>query len=151
MAFEKKLSETVSDASKQNLYHRAKHSFPDWTEEQIKAEADSGIALHKLPLEFSDETAGSTDVGDVSQVVPTAQFTNGFEPQGTSPHSWQWVSNGISSVAHKGLLLGGKVFALTAYDALANPQLVEDAKEDFAAHFGNKLFESPIPAEVKPR
>ncbi|MDN6117068.1 MAG: amidohydrolase, partial [Lacticaseibacillus paracasei] len=85
------------------------------------------------------------------QVVPTAQFTNGFEPQGTSPHSWQWVSNGISSVAHKGLLLGGKVFALTAYDALANPRLVEDAKEDFAAHFGNKLFESPIPAEVKPR
>lgn len=43
LAFEKKLSETVSDASKQNLYHRAKHSFPDWTEEQIKAEANSAL------------------------------------------------------------------------------------------------------------
>ena len=151
MAFEKKLSDTASEASKQNSYNRAKHSFPDWTEEQVRKEAEAGIALHKLPLEFTDETAGSTDVGDVSQVVPTAQFTNGFEPQGTSPHTWQWVSNGISSVAHKGLLLGGKVFALTAYDALTNPDLVEDAKKDFEEHFAGKQFESPIPAEVKPR
>ncbi|MBC7032374.1 amidohydrolase, partial [Salmonella enterica subsp. enterica serovar Enteritidis] len=61
------------------------------------------------------------------------------------------VSNGISSVAHEGLLLGGKVFALTAYDALTNPDLVEDAKKDFEEHFAGKQFESPIPAEVRPR
>ncbi len=29
--------------------------------------------------------------------------------------------------------------------------LMKEIGKDFAAHFGNKLFESPIPAEVKPR
>jgi aminobenzoyl-glutamate utilization protein B len=52
-----------------------------------------------FPLAFTDNTAGSTDVGDVSWVVPTAQVTIGCEPQGTPPHSWQWVANGKSSVS----------------------------------------------------
>ena len=45
MAFEKKLSDTASEASKQNSYNRAKHSFPDWTEEQVRKEAEAGIAF----------------------------------------------------------------------------------------------------------
>ena len=47
--------------------------------------------------------AGSTDVGDVSWVCPTAQINAVTEAAGTPGHSWQQVSQGKSSIAHKGM------------------------------------------------
>ncbi|WP_033504993.1 amidohydrolase, partial [Bifidobacterium actinocoloniiforme] len=119
MDYERKLAETVPDSGPRKL-ERIQASFPDMPDDEARQLADSPMLLKKLPLHFSDSAGISTDVGDVSWIAPTAQFNGGFEPQGTSPHSWQWVSNGKSSVAHKGLLMAGKTIALTAYDALTD-------------------------------
>jgi aminobenzoyl-glutamate utilization protein B len=84
-------------------------------------------------------------------VCPTAQVFIGCEPQGTPPHCWQWVANGKSSVAHKGLLAAGKVIATTAYDLLTKPELIEQAKKEHKQTVGNKGYQSAIPADVMPR
>jgi aminobenzoyl-glutamate utilization protein B len=93
---------------------------------------------------------GSTDVGDVSWIAPTAQcFTTCFA-YGTSPHSWQWVAQGKSSMAHKGMLIAAKTIAATALELLATPDLLSQAKTDLHRQRGGKPYVCPIPKDVKP-
>ena len=74
---------------------------------------------------------GSTDVGDVSWLTPTAQIEVAAWPSGVPGHSWQIVSCGKSSMAHKAILCAGKVLAATAIDLLEKPELLEAAKAEF--------------------
>ena len=60
----------------------------------------------------------STDVGDVSWNVPTAQCGTATWAYATPIHAWQTVAQGKSSYAHKGMLLAGKAMACTAIAAL---------------------------------
>lgn len=48
---------------------------------------------------------GSTDVGDVSWCVPTAQINTACYSIGAGAHSLQWVAQGKSSIAYKGCML----------------------------------------------
>jgi aminobenzoyl-glutamate utilization protein B len=70
-------------------------------------------------------------VGDVSWLTPTAQFTAVTFPDGCPGHSWQNVSCGKTSIAHKGLLYAAKVLAGAAADLMTQPQLLQDAREEF--------------------
>ncbi|SFU08834.1 aminobenzoyl-glutamate utilization protein B [Paraburkholderia aspalathi] len=69
---------------------------------QPKALFDGVDALHN---DRPSKMHGSTDVGDVSWVTPTVQCMTACFAFGTSPHSWQWVSQGKSAIAHKGMVL----------------------------------------------
>lgn len=151
VAYEQKYFDTVPEVTKQALYQRARGAFPESSEEEIAEIATMPLNTKLFPLSFSDKTSGSTDVGDVSWVVPTAQVIISCEPQGTPPHSWQWVANGKSSVAHKGLLSAGKAIAMTAYDVLTNPELLKQAKEEHAKVLNGQKYKSAIPADVKPK
>jgi len=75
---------------------------------------------------------GSTDVGDVSWLTPTAQFSAVTWPDGSPGHSWQNVSCGKTSIAHKGLLYAAKVLAGAAADLMTQPQILQDAREEFS-------------------
>ena len=77
-------------------------------------------------------TPGSTDVGDVSWLTPTSQINTVCWPAGVPGHSWQIVACGKSGLAHKGMLLAGKVLAATAIDLLTDPELLSQAKAEFA-------------------
>ena len=92
---------------------------------------------------------GSTDVGDVSHVVPTAQMIAATSVQGTPAHSWQQTAQAKSPIAHEGLIYAGKVMAYTAATLLENPELIEKAKEEHRKEEGEK-YECPIPDDVKP-
>lgn len=150
-AYSQRYYDSLDDATKAGLVARARQFFPTATEEEITRLATSPVLDDIGPLVFSDATSGSTDVGDVSWVCPTAQVLVGCEPQGTPPHSWQWVANGKSSVAHKGLLAAGKTIATTAYDLLTNPELVEQAKAEHQKTVGGQKYQSAIPPEVMPK
>ncbi len=81
-------------------------------------------------------SGGSTDVGDVSWVVPTAGLSTATWVPGTSAHSWQAVAAGGTSIGSKGLLLAAKVLAMTAVDLYTEPNLIRDAREEFEQRRG---------------
>lgn len=91
---------------------------------------------------------GSTDVGDVSYVVPTVMFSTTTAVKGTPGHSWQMVSQGNSALAHDGMLYAGKVMARTALEIFQNPELVEKAKAELKEHVGDQK-PCLIPPEAK--
>ena len=74
---------------------------------------------------------GSTDVGDVSWLVPTVQASAVGFVSGAPGHSWQNVSCGHTSIGHKGVLTAGKVIAATSIDLFEQPETVKAAKEEF--------------------
>ena len=75
---------------------------------------------------------GSTDGGDVSWLTPTAQFNAVTCPSGTPGHSWQIVTVGKSSIAHKGMALAAKVLAGACADLMEDGALLQKAREEFA-------------------
>ena len=92
---------------------------------------------------------GSTDVGDVSWLVPTVGFTTATWVPGTSAHSWQAVAAGGMSIGHKGMHLASKLLAETAVDLIQSPELIAAATEElqrsqgpgfkYAALLGDRL------------
>lgn len=92
---------------------------------------------------------GSTDVGDVSYVVPTAQMVAATAVQGTPGHSWQQTSQACSPIAHEGLVYAGKVMAYTAVKLFENSELLEKAKEEHRKSVQSG-YVCPIPDDVKP-
>ena len=75
---------------------------------------------------------GSTDVGDVSWLTPTAQFNAVTWPSLSPGHSWQNVACGKSGIAHKGMLLAARVLAGACADLMENPEILAQAKAEFA-------------------
>jgi aminobenzoyl-glutamate utilization protein B len=104
-----------------------------------------------VPIEVSGSGGvGSTDVGDVSWVVPTVQARGATCAIGTPFHSWQLTGQGKTSFAHKGLVHVAKVMAGTALDALRDPSIIAQSKQDLEARTGGTPYVCPLPAEVGP-
>lgn len=76
-------------------------------------------------------TPGSSDVGDVSWLTPTAQIRCVTFPFGAAGHSWQNVSCGRTSIGHKGLLTAAKVLACAAIELMNDPETLERARAEF--------------------
>ncbi len=93
---------------------------------------------------------GSTDVGDVSWVVPTVQARGATYAIGTPGHSWQLTAQGKSGIAHKGMIHVAKIMAATAVEALNNPGVIEAAKADYAARTADNPYVCPLPTDVMP-
>ena len=92
---------------------------------------------------------GSTDVGDVSWLTPTAQFTAVTWTSGSPGHSWQNVSIGRTPIAYKGILLAAQILAGAAADLMENPELLKKARAEFEAATAEG-YDCPIGKEVKP-
>ncbi|MFO0918511.1 MAG: amidohydrolase [Planctomycetaceae bacterium] len=111
-----------------------------------------------LPLETLSEvrdstgeiSKGSTDVGDVSWVVPTAGFTTACWAPGTPAHSWQAVAAGGMSIGRQGMHLAAKVMAATAWDLFQQPQVLAAAKEELTQRLGGRSYHPLIAADQKP-
>ncbi len=93
---------------------------------------------------------GSTDVGDVSWVVPTVQAHAPTYAIGTPGHSWQLTAQGKSAAAHKGMVHVAKVMAATAVATLEDPALIAAAKADLAERTRQTPYVSPLPEGVEP-
>jgi aminobenzoyl-glutamate utilization protein B len=74
---------------------------------------------------------GSDDIGDVSWAVPTVTLRYPSNIPGGPGHNW---ANGVSMatpIAHKGVVAGAKVQAMTALDILLHPELVKNSWDYF--------------------
>ncbi len=76
-------------------------------------------------------TKGSTDVGDVSWIVPTTGLSAATWVPGTPAHSWQAVAAGGMSIGRSGMLLAARALAATAWDLFKNPEVLVKAREEF--------------------
>jgi aminobenzoyl-glutamate utilization protein B len=94
--------------------------------------------------------SGSTDVGDVSWLVPTAEFYAAAFVPGTPGHSWQSTACAGASVGRKGMVVAAKTLALTALDLLADPGEVGAARASFERRRAGHEYRSRIPADRKP-
>lgn len=74
---------------------------------------------------------GSTDVGDISWVVPTSSLRAATWVPGTSAHSWQAVAAGGMSIGIKGMMVASKTMALSAISLMKDPAKVAEAKKEF--------------------
>jgi amidohydrolase len=77
------------------------------------------------------ERLGSSDVGNVSQVIPTIQPYVRIAPEGTPWHSRAFAEAAVSPLAREGMLAAAKVMAMTTLDLLTEPGLLDRAKQEF--------------------
>jgi aminobenzoyl-glutamate utilization protein B len=92
----------------------------------------------------------STDVGDVSWVVPTVQLYVATWVPGTVAHTWQATAAGGTSIGVKGMLVAAKAMALAAAELFASPSLVAAAKSELAAKRGTTFRYETVLAGRKP-
>ena len=112
----------------------------------------SGHAMNDFLLpHFTGEAfnPGSTDVGDVSWLTPTAQIHVAAWPNGCPGHSWQNVSCGATSIGHKAALHAGKVLCASAIDLLDDASLLAAARAEFERRTAEG-YVCPIPPDAKP-
>lgn len=113
-------------------------------------ERGHGMNSFLIPLyEGEAFDAGSTDVGDVSWLTPTAQIHVASWPNGSPLHSWQNVSCGGTGIGHKAAIHAGKVLAAGAIDLYRNPILLQQARKEFEQRT-SEGFTCPIPKDAKP-
>ncbi|MCG6957559.1 MAG: amidohydrolase [Gemmatimonadetes bacterium] len=119
--------------------------YPDWDEKDIELakglQRELGQTERGLPTEIPEMRGpvdlsrslggGSDDIGDVSWNMPTVVLRYPANIPGGPGHNW---ANGIAMatpIAHKGVVAGAKVQALTLLDILMKPQVVADAWDYF--------------------
>ena len=76
---------------------------------------------------------GSSDIGNVSQVIPAIQPYIKIAEAGTPIHSRAFAEAAVKPLARRGLVTAAKTMAMTTADLLADPALVRRAKDEFAA------------------
>ena len=133
---------------------------PRWTETDRAFGERLGTTLAaRRPLEEGQQLsayssgergAGSTDVGDVSWVVPTVGLRVATYPPGTSAHSWQATAAAGASFGVKGAIVAAKVIAMTGADLLRDPELLKAARAEFERRRGEGFVYRSLAGDRQP-
>jgi aminobenzoyl-glutamate utilization protein B len=92
-----------------------------------------------------DPPGGSTDVGDVSWIVPTLQFVVTTAPKDAPWHAWPVVACGGMSIGHKGMLYAAKALAATAVDLIESPETLAAIQAEFKEKTKGFVYKPYIP------
>jgi aminobenzoyl-glutamate utilization protein B len=95
-------------------------------------------------------SGGSTDVGDVSYVVPTVGLVTATWIPGVPAHSWQAVACGGTDIGIKGMMVAAKTLALTGIDLLNDGSQIQKAKDDYQRRVGPDFKYSALIGNRKP-
>ena len=93
---------------------------------------------------------GSTDVGDISWLVPTGGTRIASWVPGTSAHSWQAVASGGTTIGLKGTKLAVQVLSETAKEIYLNPSIVKKAKNELLINVGEDFNYVPLLGDRNP-
>lgn len=115
--------------------------------QEVQGGEQTGLDGSIQPLKATGETptGGSTDVGDVSWVVPEITLVATTAPANTAWHGWSVVACGGMSIGHKGMLLAAKSLAMTMVDLFENEQLRKDIRAEFDQRKGKEVYKPYIP------
>ena len=111
---------------------------------------EKGMFTGVKPLEGQQAEGGSTDVGDVSWVVPTLHVSVATSPLGAPWHAWPVVASGGMSIGHKGLQRAAKVMAATMVDLYEQPEALAAVQAEFKAKKGDTVYVPYIPEGPPP-
>ncbi len=75
---------------------------------------------------------GSSDIGNVSQIIPAIQPMIAIAPTGMAIHTREFADAAVKPMARAGMVAAAKTMAMTTLDLLAEPKRVEAAKAEFA-------------------
>ena len=134
------LNRTLAETMQANLEKVGGVTYSD-QEKAFGAKVQSTFFSQAPPLEeastikplkeVSDAGGGSTDVGDVSYVLPTVGMSAATWVPGTPAHSWQAVACGGTEIGIKGMEVASKTMAMTAVDLFSSPALIKQASDEF--------------------
>ncbi len=136
--------------------------MPEWTEEeQAFAKAlQKGLGREEkgMPTEHPALTepssvftgGGSSDVGEVTRVVPTATLRFPGQVPGNIGHHWSCVAANYGSTAWKGLNTGARVMAATVIDIFQRPEELKTMWEQFDAFEKEYPYKSFLPEDARP-
>jgi aminobenzoyl-glutamate utilization protein B len=106
---------------------------------------EKGIDASVQPLEGQVNEGGSTDVGDVSWVVPTLHISVATAPAGVPWHAWTSVAASGMSIGHKGMERAARVMAATAVDLMTDPKALAAVQADFRKNTEGVTYKPWIP------
>ena len=123
-----------------------------------KEDADTLRAYDNQPLLGANFPAmdaaivfkGATDVGDLSQVVPTGALDTTCFPTCSPGHSWVNTACGGMSIGHKGLMHGAKALALTAAALFTDEENLKKVRVEFEEQMAGKTYTPLIPEDMYP-
>ena len=132
-------------------YNESEQDFAKKLQEATSSEI-LGIESIISPLEETLEhpMGASTDVGDVSFVVPTIRLGATTAPKGTPWHSWAVVACGGMSIGHKGMTYAAKALSMTMVDLYTDPELIKAVTAEFKERKGDYIYEGMIPEGPPP-
>lgn len=117
----------------------------------MEPRGDEPLCDYIVPLRPGGEVLiGSTDVSDVSWVVPLSEVLVATHAIGTPAHSWQITAQGKSPAAHKGMTHAAKVMARCAQMLIEDPALLAEAQAEHAERLRKTPYRNPLPEDVEP-
>ncbi|MGD8400205.1 MAG: amidohydrolase [Bacillota bacterium] len=119
---------------------------------QMNGQLMENDLLHEqvLPMEGRQELVfGSTDVSDVTWIVPTAQFGACTAPIGANCHTWQFTACAGMSIGHKGMLYAARVLALAGLRLLEEANIIKRAQAEFKARKGDTVYQAVTPKIIQ--
>lgn len=131
-------------------YSDEEKAFASKIMETYKGDFNVASAAEIMPFANKKSGGGSTDVGDVSWVVPTVGLRAATWVPGSSAHSWQAVAAGGTSIGTKGMMVAAKTIALTAMDIFNDPSIVEKATKELNARTGEEFKYKALLGDRKP-
>ena len=139
--YAKKYQDTLTRKDIESAYS---HAGIDLVEGQVLAA--TVVAGDVKPVDMG----GSTDVADVSWVVPTVSLWGANYAIGTPFHSWQMTAQGKSSIAIKGMTHAAMVMAATGSDLILNKTILDDAWSEHNKTIEKTGYMSPISLSASP-
>ena len=139
--YAKNYQDTLSRKDIESAYS---HAGIDLVEGQVLAE--SVVSADTKPVDLG----GSTDVADVSWVVPTVSLWGANYAIGTPFHSWQMTAQGKSSIAIKGMTHAAMVMAATGSDLMTDKKILDKAWDEHSKTLGKEGYTSPISLSSSP-
>ena len=142
-AWPRHFNKPVADAMFTNIQRVGLPTWSDYdqafakaVQREIDAPAETGLAVELArlgePVKEEDKRGGgSDDIGDVSWTVPTVTLGYPSNIPGLPGHNWANAIAMATPIAHKGVVAGAKVQAMTMLDLLLRPELVKNAWDYF--------------------
>ena len=132
-------------------YDATERRFAETLRETLPADSpplESASTVHAY--EWEREGMGSTDVADVSWIVPTAGLRTATWVPGTASHSWQAIAAGGTSIGSKGMMVAAEALALSAVDLLTRPDVLEAAWAEHREQVGPDFVYRPLLGDRAP-